>query len=216
MKVLGWACERAAVPRFPGRGLPLPFMESRKLISPLSTVALTGFMAAGKTTAGRALASLLRRGFVDLDCEIEQRSGRAIREIFVEDGEAKFRQTEAEVLRSVLERADGPGVIALGGGTFVQSRNAELLREWGVHVVFLELPVEELLQRCRAAGERSDGNPRPLAQDEEAFCALYAERLPFYRQAELVVKGEGKEPEQIAREIAQRLRLDDPKSTTIA
>jgi shikimate kinase len=181
-------------------------MEPRKTSSP-STIALTGFMAVGKTTAGRALASLLRWSFVDLDCEVELRSGRPIREIFAQDGEARFRQMEAEALRSVIDGAAGPGVIALGGGTFVQSRNAELLRQRGVRVVFLELPLEQLLQRCRAAGERSDGNLRPLAQDEEAFCALYAQRLPFYQQADLVVNTEGKAPEEIARALAQSLRL---------
>jgi len=182
-------------------------MDSHKTIAPVSIVALTGFMAAGKTTAGRALASLLRWGFVDLDCEIERRSGRAIREMFARDGEARFRQAEAEALQSVMQSADRPSVIALGGGTFVPSQNAELLRRSSARVVYLELPLEQLLQRCRAAQEHAAGNPRPLAQDEEAFCALYARRLPFYRQADLVVNAEGKTPDEIAGEIARKLRL---------
>jgi shikimate kinase len=187
-------------------------MRLRKATSPAS-IALTGFMAAGKTTAGRVLASLLRWSFVDLDCEIELQTGRAIREMFAEDGEATFREAEAAVLRSVLEATAGPVVIALGGGTFVQSRNAQLLRARGVRVVFLELPLEHLLQRCRAAAEHSGGNPRPLAQDEQALRTLYAERLPFYRRADVVVNTERKEPDEIAREIAQSLRLIVPTAS---
>lgn len=172
-----------------------------------ATIALTGFMAAGKTTVGRALASMLRWRFIDLDCEIEVQAQQSVREIFVERGEEGFREIEGAALRSVLEGATTPTVIALGGGTFVQPANAERLRQSGTRVVFLELSLEQLLERCRAAGERCQENPRPLARDEEAFCALYVQRLPFYRQADLIVNAEGKVPEQVAREIARSLRL---------
>jgi shikimate kinase len=101
-------------------------------------------------------------------------------------------------------------VIALGGGTFVQQENADLLRERGVRVVFLELPLEQLLHRCRELAGRSEQNPRPLAEDERTFCALYAERLPWYRKADLIVNGNKKAPEQIASEIAQALRVHVP------
>jgi len=170
-------------------------------------LALTGFMAAGKSTAGRALAAMLNWRFVDLDCEIERRAGQSIREIFSLHGEDRFRELEAGALRAALEDTSVPRVIALGGGTFIQPRNAELLRHCGARVVFLELPLEQLFQRCRGMCERSDPNPRPLAENEDAFGALYAQRLPFYRQADLVVNVEEKTPEQIAREIARDLRL---------
>jgi shikimate kinase len=181
-----------------------PERQSRSV---LSIVALTGFMAAGKSTVARVLGSLLRWRVVDLDCEIECRSHLRIHEIFAVYGESRFRQIEADALRSVLERACTPTVIALGGGTFVQPQNAELLRRQGARVVFLELAVEELLQRCRAAADRSPQNPRPLADDAEAFCTLYAQRLPSYRKAELIVNTAGKGAEQVAREIAGALHL---------
>jgi len=170
-------------------------------------IALTGFMAAGKSTVGRALAWLLKWRFIDLDCEIECRSKQSLPQIFAQQGEARFREMEAEALRSVVAQTDTPTVIALGGGTSVQPQNAELLRRRGVRIVFLELAVEQLLERCRAARERSAHNPRPLAEEEEAFRALYAQRLPFYRRADVVVDTENKTPEEIAREIAETLRL---------
>jgi shikimate kinase len=170
-------------------------------------VALTGFMAVGKSTIGRVLACLLHWRFVDLDCEIERRTSHTIRDIFTQRGEPYFRQLENETLHAVLTAANNPMVIALGGGTYVQPENSALLRKHGVRVVFLELELETLLQRCRALDNRPEQNPRPLAVDEAAFCTLYAQRLPVYRQAELTVAAHGKTADQVAQEIATALDL---------
>jgi shikimate kinase len=186
---------------------PLP---SKSSLPAPPVVALTGFMAVGKSTIGRALASLLHWRFVDLDCEIEARSHLAIREIFVQRGETEFRRLESEALHSVLTTAKTPIVIALGGGTFVQPLNSSVLRDCGAYVVFLELEIETLLQRCRTLSDRSEQNPRPLAADEAAFCALYAERLPLYRQADITVVARGKNEDQVAGEIASALGLRVP------
>lgn len=176
--------------------------DERLLTAPV--VALTGFMGAGKSTIGCALSSLLNWSFVDLDCEVERRSQLAIHEIFARHGEARFRELESEALHSALAAADAPTVIALGGGTFVQPHNAELLRAREAQVVFLELKLEQLLQRCRAMSHGA-ANLRPLATDEDAFCALYERRLPWYRKAELTVHTHDKTAEQVAREIAAAL-----------
>jgi shikimate kinase len=181
--------------------------QSAQPDSPPPIVALTGFMAAGKSTVGRVLASILRWRFIDLDCEIECRSQLRISELFATYGEPHFRQVEADALRKVLEQASAPTILALGGGTFIQPQNADVLHEYGAQVAFLELDIDELLQRCRAAGERSGQDPRPLAADIDAFCALYARRLPFYRRADLVVNTAGKAAEQVAREIEAALHL---------
>ncbi len=182
-----------------------PQSKSDKARPPI--VALTGFMAAGKSTVGRALENLLGWNFYDLDYEIECREKLRIREIFERHGEPYFRRQEAAALRTVLESASAPTVIALGGGTFVQPENAELLRRHRARVVFLEVAVEQLLHRCRAASARCPDNPRPLAEDADAFYALYAQRLPSYRKAELTVSTASKTAEQVARQIAAALRL---------
>ncbi|MGA2903466.1 MAG: shikimate kinase [Candidatus Korobacteraceae bacterium] len=185
------------------------FSEPGKQDSPLPIVAVTGFMAAGKSTVGRVLASILGWRFLDLDCEIERRSKLHIHEIFANHGESHFRQIEADALRSLLDRASAPTIIALGGGTLIEPQNADLLRSYGAQLVFLELAVEKLLRRCRAASELSGQNPRPLAADGEAFCALYAQRLPHYRKADLIVNTEGKTAEQVAHQIVAALHLAD-------
>jgi shikimate kinase len=193
---------------FAGLLMPKPPQPDR----PTQIIALTGFMAVGKSTVGRILGSLVHWSFLDLDCEIESRSHLHIHEIFAKRGEQRFREIEADVLRNILDRASTPTVIALGGGTFVQPENAQLLITRGAHVVFLELEVEELLERCRCARERSPQNPRPLADDTAAFCSLYERRLPLYRKAKLTVPTRGKSAEQVAREIVNALHLsaEDP------
>jgi shikimate kinase len=183
-----------------------PSQAGQQAFSP-RIVALTGFMGAGKTKVGRALAGLLRWSFVDLDEEIELRQKMPIREIFQGQGEPHFREIEAETLRRMLERVSAPTVIALGGGTFIQTCNADLLRDSGARVVFLETPIEEMLERCRSGTHASPENLRPLAADPDAFRALYAQRLPQYRNADLTLGTAGRTAEENARRIAESLRL---------
>ena len=164
-------------------------------------------MGAGKTIVGHALAARLGWAFEDLDRRIELQHNAPIREIFRDNGEAHFRIFETEALRSLLAPVSAPTVIALGGGTFLQPANVALLRNYGARVVFLETPLEQMLQRCCSQNNSSSENLRPLAADPEAFRALYAERLPQYRTADLTVSTTGKTAEESAREIARRMRL---------
>jgi len=92
-------------------------------------VFLLGFMGAGKTSVGQALARRLGWGFVDLDQQIERRAGRTIAEIFAGSGEDAFRRIETAVLRELLAKLGhgSPLVVALGGGTPVREENAALL-----------------------------------------------------------------------------------------
>jgi shikimate kinase len=170
-------------------------------------VALTGFMGAGKTCIGRSLAALLGWRFLDLDQEIELQQKATVREIFRRQGEARFRKIEMAALREMLEQVSAPTVIALGGGTFVQTGNVGLLRNASARVVFLETPLEEMLERCGTESQSPEGNLRPLASDPDAFRALYAQRLPQYRTANFTLSTAGKTAEENAQEIASRLGL---------
>ncbi len=155
-------------------------------------ICLTGFMGCGKTTIGRKLARQLGWRFVDLDTRIEEHAGLRITEIFDRLGEPTFREIEHEELIRALGEATELGastVIALGGGTFAQPRNVELLRRFGAPegspnsrsaavVVWLDCPVEELLARCVRMTHR------PLFRDEASFRQLFEQRRPFYEQAD--------------------------------
>jgi shikimate kinase len=171
-------------------------------------VCLTGFMGSGKSTVGRLLAAQLAWHFADLDAEIERESGLSISQIFSQKGEAVFRDIEHDCLERVLGAASEREmrlVLALGGGTFAQPRNALLIREYGRElgapqrdagsvVLWLDTSADELLQRCVLMGDR------PLFRDEASFRKLYEERLPHYRQADYRVESAG-EPMRVVEQI---------------
>ncbi|MBR6424318.1 MAG: shikimate kinase, partial [Bacteroidales bacterium] len=90
-------------------------------------VALTGFMASGKTTFGRAAAALIGWRFVDLDEVIAARYGTPA-EIFASQGEAAFRNIESQVLVETLSSKEDT-VLALGGGTVLRPENLQLIKE---------------------------------------------------------------------------------------
>ena len=154
-------------------------------------VCLTGFMGSGKSTVGRLLAAQLAWHFVDLDSEIERHTGLPISQIFEQKGEPVFRDIEHDCLTRVLGWAserDARVVLALGGGTFAQPRNAALLHNVdapGVAVIWLDCAIESLLQRCVLMGDR------PLFRDEASFRRLYEERLPYYRLADYRIESGG-------------------------
>ena len=62
---------------------------------------LVGFMGAGKSCVGRALATTLGWGFEDLDERIEKNTGRRIADIFRESGEDEFRRLEHAALETI-------------------------------------------------------------------------------------------------------------------
>ena len=160
-------------------------------------IALSGFMGAGKTTVGRALAQQIGWRFVDLDSRIEEHAGLTISAIFDRLGEPAFRQMESEILSRTLGESaerDQPLVLALGGGTFSQPQNATLLRSMGVAVIWLDCPLEELFARCATMTNR------PLFRDETGFRMLFRERLPSYEQADYRVPS-NTEPRQVVEHI---------------
>ena len=168
-------------------------------------VFLVGFMASGKSCVGLELARRLRWDFIDLDARIEARERQSIPEIFRGSGEVGFRVAETAALHELIQSLERDSVVALGGGAFAQDKNRELLQPWPS--VFLQAPVDELWRRSS-----DDKEIRPLRKDREQFARLHAERLPFYRQATLIVETLGKEAAAICVEIELALQLDEAKT----
>jgi len=171
---------------------------------PTRRIFLIGFMGAGKTSVGRALAARLGWKFIDLDNVIEAREQATVAAIFASRGEAEFRRVESAALQTLLQSnrpADVAAqsesvVIALGGGTFAQAVNRAELDKAGATTVLLQAPLEELRRRCQQAG-----SARPLAQDEATFSELFAARRQAYELAQYRVDTMGKTVEQVAEEI---------------
>lgn len=160
-------------------------------------ICLIGFMGSGKSTVGALLARQLAWRFVDLDARIEEATGLRVTEIFERLGEQSFREMEHQQLANAIGQAAEeatPVVLALGGGTFAQSANIDLLRETGAALVWLDCPMELLLARCVTM------TGRPLFRDEHSFRQLYEQRLPFYRQAAYRVEAGGA-PRQVVERI---------------
>ncbi|GMM93903.1 shikimate kinase [Qipengyuania sp. MTN3-11] len=140
-------------------------------------VVLVGLMGTGKSTVGRRLATLLGTGFVDADEEIERAADRSVAEIFEEFGEAHFRDGERRVIARLI--AERPGVIATGGGAFVDPDTRALILEQAV-AVWLDCEIDTLVERTGRRDTRPllrDGDPR------EILSALRDSRAPCYAEA---------------------------------
>ena len=142
---------------------------------------LIGFMGAGKTAVGRALAGLLECTFVDLDERIETTTGQTIAEIFAARSEAGFRELETATLRSL--ELTVPTVVATGGGVPMRRDNRSWMRVQGV-IVWLDAPFELSLARIRA---QANGT-RPLFADRGRARELYEQRRRRYGDADLRIE----------------------------
>ncbi|MBI2678419.1 MAG: shikimate kinase [Candidatus Koribacter versatilis] len=166
-------------------------------MTPSRAILLTGFMGAGKTSVGAALARLRGCAFHDLDALIAEQAGMPVAKIFATAGEPEFRRMESAALHDVLARVgDSGGVVALGGGTLADTQNLRAVRKAGALLVALDAPVEVLFERT----QRARGT-RPLAMDEAGFRRLYETRKPLYQAADLVVDSGSGGVESVAAQV---------------
>lgn len=142
---------------------------------------LIGYMGAGKTTLGKALARALHVPFNDLDWYIEERFHKSIPQLFAEHGEEGFRRLEQRMLHEVGEFEDV--VISAGGGTPCFFDNMDYMNRQG-QTVFLDVSPERLFSRLRNATQQ-----RPILTDktDDELCAFIGQaleqRMPFYSRA---------------------------------
>ncbi|HEX2173476.1 MAG TPA: 3-dehydroquinate synthase [Dehalococcoidia bacterium] len=159
---------------------------------------LTGFSYTGKTTVGRHLAAALGWRYVDSDEVIEERAGRAVPDIFAQEGEPAFREWESRVLADLA--AGEKQVIATGGGTPLAERNRALMRERGF-VICLEAAPATIHARLLAAS--ADGVERPLLAGGDPLARitfLKEFRQPYYATADWVISTDRLSPEEVAEE----------------
>lgn len=160
------------------------------------SIALIGFMGAGKSHVGMLIAHRLKVPFVDTDALITEQLG-PIDALFAQQGEAHFRSVERNVAVEALARASTtPSVVALGGGAVMDDDVRQALAVLA-HVVWLSAPVDVLLARCGGSVGVADGEgaTRPLARDEGVFRRLYAQRRAVYEQvATATVDNDGVRP----------------------
>lgn len=165
------------------------------------SIFLIGLMGAGKTTVGRHLARRRRAHFLDLDHELEARTGVRVPMIFEIEGEAGFRERETRLLAEVSTQRNM--VVATGGGVVLKPENREILKHAGI-VVYLNVLPKVLYERTRR-----DTN-RPLLQVADPMKKLeelYEQRDPLYREvADLVIDARSGAVSQLVAQVEKELK----------
>ena len=167
-------------------------------------IVLIGFMGAGKSTVGRMLADELGLPFVDTDEVIERSEGRAVQEIFEQDGEGRFRTLEKEAVTHALGGPDA--VVAVGGGA-IHDPTTRAALEWHT-VIHLDVSYPEAMRRVG----QDPGRPLLHFADPKA---LFDERAPVYeRVARHVIDTTGVAPEEAASKIVAAAGLQRESGPT--
>lgn len=171
-------------------------------------IVLLGYMASGKTSIGRSLASELNIQFVDLDSFIEENEGLSIPEIFESKGEIYFRNIEQSYLRELLE-LDGDSVISVGGGTPCYGKNMDLILNESISF-YLKSSIQTIFERLK-----NETFQRPLvatiAQDKlkEYIAKHLFERTVFYERAHYHITTDDKKIKEIVNEIHNSLQKEE-------
>jgi len=167
-----------------------------------SSIALIGFMGAGKSAVAGLLAEKLGKKPVEMDNIIEQRAGKSIADIFNDDGEAAFRRLEIDVTREIAGNHNQ--VIACGGGIILNNINVERLRKEAV-IVYLSASPEAILKRVS-----NDDVSRPLLSGEDkkgVIIKLLEFRLPLYQKAaDIIIDTSALDAEATVKTTIDRLK----------
>ncbi|MEV6316841.1 shikimate kinase [Streptomyces sp. NPDC051776] len=157
-------------------------------------------MGVGKSTVGALLAERLGTDYRDTDADIERMAGRPIPEIFIDEGEAHFRDLERQAVHAAV--VEHSGVLALGGGAVMDPDTRKLLA--GLPVVFLDVGVGDAMKRVGLNA------PRPLlaVNPRQRWRELMEERRPLYTEvARVVVQTDERTPEDVSDAVLDALDL---------
>lgn len=162
-------------------------------------VVLVGPPGAGKSTVGQLVAAALGVAFRDTDADVEAVAGKAISEIFVDDGEPAFRALERAAVATALREHDG--VLALGGGAVGDPATRGLLREQ--LVVFLDVGLADAAARVGLNRDR----PLLLESPRLQLKRLLDERRPLYEEVAVqTVSSIGRSAEEVAEDVMTFMR----------
>ena len=167
----------------------------------IHNLALIGFMGTGKSCVGRLAAEVLHFTFLDTDHVIEARAGKAVSEIFAQDGEPAFRQWERRIVEELTRREKT--VIATGGGLPTDEANLASLKTHAL-VVCLWASPESIWERVRGHEHRPLLNgDDPLAKVRQ----LLAARGPYYRQADVLVNTGMRSVREVALQVVHQFHM---------
>jgi shikimate kinase len=162
------------------------------------SIAIVGFMGAGKTTIGRRLAERLRMPFADTDREIEKAFGLTIAEIFSQRGEVEFRFAERELVLCLLN--DGPRILSLGGGAYVDEQTRAAINR-AAKSVWLDPPFDLILGRLA----RSTTRPLSSGKSSDELRRLWEQRRASYAEAHFHIATSEADPDAAVEQILRTL-----------
>jgi len=164
------------------------------------SIFLIGMMGCGKSSSGPLLAKKLKYKFLDLDLFIENLSKKTIDNIFIEDGEETFRQTETDCLKEIIKIPSM--VVSTGGGIIQSSENWGILRQ-GI-VIWIDLNTQVALNRLK-----DQIHNRPLLQGKDLkklYSDIFHARVDLYSQADIKVSVNEESIEQVVDMILLELQ----------
>ena len=140
----------------------------------MTQLVLVGLMGSGKSTVGRLVAQRTGRLLIDTDDAIKVRTGKSVRELWQEGGEAAYRALESSVVIDALG-ADTPVVVAAPGGVVLDPAVREALTD--AFVAWLKVDPAVLASRVRP------NDHRPLLGDDPyaVLSKMARERDDLYR-----------------------------------
>ena len=167
----------------------------------MGNIALIGFMGTGKSTVGRLIADQLRFNFIDTDELIELRAGKSVSAIFASEGEAAFRQYEAEVVAELSSRQRT--IISTGGGLGANEAHVASLKQHAL-VVCLWASPENIWERVRSQTHRPLlKEPDPLARIRQLLSA----REQCYKQADVLLNTEVRSLKEVAQQVLHQFHI---------
>jgi len=167
------------------------------------SIVMVGLMGAGKSAIGKRLAAWLELPFNDADQEIEKAAGKAINDIFAENGETYFRDGERRVIARLL--GEGAKVLATGGGAFMNAETRARISSSGISV-WLRADIDTLMHRVARRDNRpllKAPNPRGVMEQ------LIAARYPVYALADITIDSHDVAHEVIVEAIVTGLQACD-------
>ena len=159
---------------------------------------IVGAPGAGKMAVGMALAKAWQVNFRDTDADVESLAGKSVSDIFVNDGEPRFRELERYAVANAL--AEHEGVLALGGGAILDDSTRALLA--GHVVVWLNVGFADAVRRVGLSSAR----PLLLGNVRGTMLRLMQEREPFYREvATIEIETDGRAIVDIVADVVSGL-----------
>ena len=169
---------------------------------------LIGYMGSGKSTTGKILAKKLNMKFIDLDDIIERDEKKTIEDLFVKEGEIKFREIEHNYLKKTIK--DKNIVLSLGGGTPCYYNNMELIKKNGISV-YLKMSAGSLYNRLINSKKSRPLIKKMKNKDLKEFIeSTLTDRKKYYEQADCIINAINLKIKQLINLVSQNQKKQTP------